>query len=281
MSELMRSIAQRKRDQVRSARERRPLAEVRAASRDADTPRNLRSALVGPLLRLIAEIRRPHRTRGAHDVLFDPRIIAQEFAGAGAAALSVWTDDPEVGSEPHLMRRARSYMALPVICWDFIVDPYQLYQARAHQADGVVLMVGLVSDDDLQRLVEATVELQMAAVIVISDSWELDSAMGAGAQSICIENRSAQEGTADLSHTERLAQHIPGDILLVSAHGIASRQDAQRAAEAGADAVLFDPPLDYELARDAIRDLRGIHAAGRDRGVSKTYDRGTQRSGQY
>ncbi len=260
------SIVQRKRDEVGRARERRSLEQVRAAALGADAPRNLRSALEGPLLRLIAEIRRPARSPRTSDVLFDPRIIAQEFAGAGAAALSVSTDDAERGSELHLIRRARSYMALPVVCWDFIVDPYQVYEVRAHHADAVALIVGLVSDDELQRLLATASELAMSAVLVVRDAWELDSALAAEAEIICVDNRDPDDGGADLGRTERLARHLPGEVLLVSARGIVSREDAERAAAAGADAVLFDPPADYELARDAIRDLRGIAVGRREAG---------------
>jgi indole-3-glycerol phosphate synthase len=103
----------------------------------------------------------------------------------------------------------------------------------------------------------------MAPMMVVGDSWELDSAMAAEPDVICIENRGLEGGSGDVARTERLAQHVPCDILVVSAHGIVSREDAERAAAAGADAVLFDPPADYELARDAVRDLRGIAAAQR------------------
>jgi indole-3-glycerol phosphate synthase len=222
-------IVRRKRQQVRATRAARPLDELKAAALAADPPRNLGSALEGPILRLVAEIRRPARSGVTAEVLFDPRIIAQEFAGAGAAALSVWTDDPKVGSELHLLRRARGYMALPVICWDFIIDEYQVCQARANQADAVALITALSSDDELQRLVQVTRELGMAPMMVVGDSWELDSALAAEPDVICIENRSLEGGSGDVARTERLAQHVPGDILVVSAHvrdlrGIAAAQ---------------------------------------------------------
>jgi len=197
-------------------------------------------------------------------VLFDPRIIAQEFAGAGAAALSVRTDDPEVGTEPHLIHRARSYMALPVICWDLVVDEYQVYEARAHEADALMLSVSLVDDEELARLMAAARELRMAAPVVVTDGWELESALAVDAQVVCIDNPRAEDGTADLTRTERLAADLPREVLVISAHGITSREDAERVAAAGADAVLFDPPADYELARDAIRDLRHIPARKRE-----------------
>jgi indole-3-glycerol phosphate synthase len=196
-------------------------------------------------------------------LMADPRYIAQEFAGAGAAALSVVTDDPRVGTEPHLMRRARRYMALPVLQWDWFVDEYQVYQAWDNDADAVALVVGLVDDDTLQQMMRAARKLRMTGIPVVRDEFEVDSALAAEPEIIAISNRDYESGKADIEVTERLAPLIPGGVLVVSARGIVTRADAERVAGAGADAALFEPPVDYELAKDAIRDLRGIVAPGR------------------
>ncbi|MGD9495192.1 MAG: hypothetical protein AB7Y46_02660 [Armatimonadota bacterium] len=265
MTDVLRAIAQRKRAEVEAARQTVPQhVLVQRALEGVEPRRNLRAALSGRELRLIAEVRRPPAEATAARLMFDPRYVAQEFAGAGAAALAVATDDPEAGSEWFLLRRARRYMALPVIAWDYFVDEYQVYQAWSHDADAVALMVGLVDDDTLQRMVRAAGKLRLTAIIVVRDGFELDSAFAAGATIIAIENRDPGTGRADLSVTERLAQHVPGSVLLIAAHGIVGRGDAERVALAGADAALFEPPQDYELARDAIRDLRGVPAPGRD-----------------
>lgn len=265
MDQALAQIVERKRREVAAAQAELPQHElVQAMLRGVEPRRNLRAALSGRELRLIAEVRRPVSEAAEARLMFDPRFVAQEFAGAGAAALAVATDDPDVGSELFLLRRTRRYMALPVIAWDFVVDEYQVYQAWHHDADAVALVVGLVDDDTLQQCVRAAGKLRLTPVLVVRDGFELESALAAHATVIAIENRDPATGAADLGVTERLAEHIPGDVLVIAAHGIATRADAQRVAAAGADAALFEPPADYELARDAIRDLRGVRAPGRD-----------------
>lgn len=258
-------IAQRKRLEVAAEEEQLPQHElVQRSLQDTEPRRNLKAALGGRELRLIAEIRRPPEERLEATLMFDPRYVAQEFAGAGAAAISVVTDDPRVGTEPHLLRRARRYMALPVMQWDWFVSEYQVYRAWENRADAVALLVGLVDDDTLQQMVRAASKLRISAVPVVCDGFEVESALAADAEFIAISNRDPVTGDVDLTTTERLTPTIPGEVPVISAHGITGREDAERVAAAGADAALFEPPHDYELAKDAIRDLRGIIAPGRD-----------------
>ena len=265
MTDALRRIVERKRREVEAAQEALPQhVLVQQMLAGVEPRRNLRAALGGRELRLIAEARRPPVEAATARLMFDPRFVAQEFAGAGAAAIAVAPDDPDVGSELHLLRRARRYMALPVIAWDWFVDEYQVYQAWRYDADAVALTVGLVDDDTLQQMVRAAGKLRMTPVIVVRDGFEIDSALAAHATVVAIENRDPDSGESDLSVTERLARHIPGEVLVISAHGIVSREDAERVAAAGAEGALFEPPANYELARDAIRDLRGVLAPGRD-----------------
>ena len=123
-------------------------------------------------------------------------------------------------------------------------------------------MVGLVDDDALQQFVRATGKLRLTPVLVVRDGFELESALAVEAPIIAIENRDPVTGAADLGITERLAEHIPGDVPVI-AHMVCNACRAEQVA-AGADAALFEPPVDYDLARDAIRDLRGVPAPGRD-----------------
>ena len=265
MIPFLQSVAARKRAEIAAEMEELPQHVLlqRLLASDGMTRRNLRAALSGRELRLIAELRRPPRDDAEARLMADPRYLAQEFAGAGAAALSVVTDDPRVGTEPHLLRRARRYMALPVLQWDWFVDEYQVYQAWDNDADAVALVVGLVDDDTLQQMMRAARKLRMTGIPVVRDEFEVDSALAAEPEIIAISNRDYESGEADLEVTERLAPLIPGEVLVVSARGISTRADAERVAAAGADAALFEPPVDYELAKDAIRDLRGIVAPGR------------------
>lgn len=266
MTDFLQKTADRKRAEIAAEMEELPQHELlqRSLAGDGMPRRNLRAALGGRELRLIAELRRPPREDREAGIMSDPRYVAQEFAGAGAAALSVVTDAPRVGTEPHLLRRARRYMALPVIQWDWFVDEYQVYQAWDNQADAVALVVGLVDDDTLQQMMRAAGKLRLMGIPVVRDEFEVDSALAAGAEIIAVSNRDYETAEADLDTTERLAPLIPGDLLVISARGISTREDAERVAAAGADAALFEPPSDYELAKDAIRDLRGVLAPGRE-----------------
>lgn len=264
MNEHLRPIASRKRAEITAEMEELPQHELVQRSLSGVEPRrNLIAALTGRELRLIAEIRRPAREHPEAALMSDPRYVAQEFAGAGAAAISVVTDDPRCGTEQHLLRRARRYMALPVMQWDWFVDEYQVYRAWDDGADAVALVVGLVDDDTLQRMMRAAWKLRVAAVPVVRDELEVDSALAAGAEIVCIHNSDFDGGEADIEVTERLARLIPGNVLVIAARGIVTRADAERVAAAGADAALFEPPADYDLAKDAIRDLRGVSAPGR------------------
>lgn len=264
-SNFLKNTAARKRAEIAAEMEELPQHELlqRSLAGDMLPRRNLRAALGGRELRLVAELRRPPRDEVEAALMFDPRYVAQEFAGAGAAALSVVTDDPRVGTEPHLLRRARRYMALPVIQWDWFVDEYQVYQAWDNQADAVALVVGLVDDDTLQQMMRAAGKLRITGIPVVRDRFEVESALAAQPDIIAVSNRDWETGEADLDTTARLAPLIPGEVLVISARGIVTRADAQRVAAAGADAALFEPPTDYELAKDAIRDLRGVLAPGR------------------
>ncbi len=265
MTSFLQTTAARKRAEIAAEMEELPQHELlqRLLASDGFPRRNLYAALSGRELRLIAELRRPPRGDVEAGLMFDPRYIAQEFAGAGAAALSVATDDPRVGTEPHLLRRARRYMALPAIQWDWCVDEYQIYQAWDNDGDAVALVVALVDDDALQQMMRAAGKLRLTGIPVVRDRFEVDSALAAEPQIIAISNRDYETGEADLEVTERLAPLIPGDVLVIAARGIVTRADAERVAAAGADAALFEPPTDYELAKDAIRDLRGVLAPGR------------------
>ncbi|MFO8081997.1 MAG: hypothetical protein R6V07_17085 [Armatimonadota bacterium] len=265
MTDFLKATAARKRAEIAAEMEELPQHELLQRSLQGETlpRRNLRAALGGRELRLIAELRRPPRDDLEAGLMFDPRYIAQEFAGAGAAALSIFTDDPRVGTEPHLLRRARRYMALPVIQWDWFVDEYQVYQAWDNQADAVALVVGLVDDDTLGQMMRAAGKLRLTGIPVVRDRFEVESALATEPQIIAISDRDYETGEADLDATERLAPQIPGEVLVIAARGIASREDAERVAAAGADAALFEPPADYELAKEAIRDLRGVLAPGR------------------
>ncbi len=221
-----------------------PLAELQAQLEDiADPVRNFRAALRGPFVRIIAEIKRASPSEGNIAELFDPRGLAQDYAGGGAAAISVLTEEDYFQGCLLYLRRARSYMALPVIRKDFLTDPYQIVQARVWRADAVLLIATILEVNQLQDLLDLTHELGMEALVETHDEDDMFKALSVGAPVIGVNNRNLKTMEIDLGQTERLAKLVPPETILVSESGIHGREDIERLAPMGVDAVLIGTVL--------------------------------------
>ena len=241
------------------------LDEVRARLRDVSPPRNFRAAIDQPKVSVIAEIKRASPSMGEiADEMFDPRIIAQTYSGNGAAALSVLTERKYFQGEPFYIKRARKYMPLPVLRKDFIFDPYQVYESRMMLADALLLIVRILTDNQLFDLLDLTRELGMAALVETHDEEEMGRAARAGADIIGTNNRDLATMKVDLSTTERLAKYVPKGAILVSESGIEMREDVERLAKCGAHAILVGTAL--MKAGDALhavmRPLTGVSRPG-------------------
>jgi len=241
------------------------LDEVRARLKDVPPPRNFRAAIDQPKVSVIAEIKRASPSMGEiADEMFDPRIIAQTYSGNGAAAISVLTERKYFQGEPFYIKRARRYMPLPILRKDFLFDPYQIYESRMMLADALLLIVRLLTDNQLLDLLELTRELGMAALVETHDEEEVARAARAGADIIGINNRDLATMQTDLSVTERLAKFMPKSAILVSESGIETREDVERLAKCGAHAVLVGTTL--MKAGDAIhvvmRPLTSVYRPG-------------------
>jgi len=257
-------------DEIVAARQRRlaeekaamPLEEIKARLADMqDRIRNFIAALRGPFVRIIAEIKRASPSEGILRDIFDPRSLAQDYAGGGAAVISVLTEQDYFQGDLLYLRRARSYMALPVMRKDFITDPYQIYQSRLFRADAVLLIASILETRQLQDLLDLTHELGMEALVETHNEDDIFKALAAGARAIGINNRDLQTMTVDLAHTERLARLVPPEIILVSESGIHRKADIERLAAAGVDAVLIGTMLmKTELPGIILRKLIDVPA---------------------
>ena len=261
---ILDEIVAHKEQEVREAKRLLSLDEIKARLPDMAPPRNFRAALESPKVRVIAEIKRASPSMGEiADGFFDPRIIAQTYSGSGAAALSVLTESRYFQGELHHIRRARKYMPLPILRKDFIFDTYQVYESRLRLADAVLLIVRILSDDQLERLLEATQELGMAALVETHDEQDIQRAVAVGADIIGINNRNLETLDVDLATTERLIRYVPMDALAVSESGIRTPQDVKRLAARGVHAVLVGTALmtsdDYGAA---LRPLTDIYRPG-------------------
>ena len=257
---ILDEILKHKRCEVAASRGRVPLSEVSARAGDAPPPRDFRGALGGRLdVALIAEIKRASPSAGLIRADFDPAAIASSYHAAGAAALSVLTDRRFFGGEPGFIALAKAAAPLPVLCKDFIIDASQVYEARAAEADAILLIVRILSDNELADLLGLAHELGMAALVETHNAAEVDRAVQSGASIVGINNRDLDTLGVDLATTEALAARVPPDQVLVSESGVASRSDVERLAASGVDAVLVGETLmrSHDVAV-AARELIGV-----------------------
>lgn len=240
-----------------------PLAELQArlADMEPDRVRNFRGALRGPFVRIIAEVKRASPSEGTLAEIFDPRSIAQDYAGGGAAAISVLTEEEYFGGALVHLRRARSYMPLPVMRKDFLTDPYQVFQARLYHADAVLLMATVLDEPQLRDMLAVTHELGMEALVETHDADDMIRALNVGARVIGVNNRDLKTMRIDLAQTEALAGLVPPETVLVSESGIHGREDIERLAAAGVEAVLIGTMLmKSDMPGNVLRQLIDVPA---------------------
>jgi len=256
-------ILDTKRGEVAAAKQRVAPEEMaeRAANR-LDPPRGLRAALVaGERPRVIAEIKRRSPSRGEIRPGCDPVACAADYAGAGAAAISVLTDEAYFGGCLESLEKVREAVAIPVLRKDFTVDAYQVDESRASGADAVLLIVaafpGPAGRDGLAALRERALSLGLDVLLEVHDEDELAVALDLGADLVGINNRNLTTFEVDLATTERLAAGVPEGVVLVSESGIFTPDDIGRLERAGARAFLVGESLMREPDVGlALRNLR-------------------------
>ena len=241
-------ILAHKREEVARQRAKVPLEQMAQRAAAAPPARDFAAALRRPAWpALIAEVKKASPSKGVLLESFDPLAIARVYAEGGAAALSVLTDVRFFqGSLKYLEGiRLSQTRAVPLLRKDFILDPYQVYEARAYGADALLLIVAALDDESLRALLELTRELGMQALVEVHDEAELDRALAAGAAIVGVNNRDLHTFTTTLETTARIAARLPADgrPLLVSESGIATREDVARVRSWGADAILVGEAL--------------------------------------
>lgn len=237
---ILDDILQHKEAEVAERSRLRPLPEVMERARSAPAVRVVEFR--GPLS-LIAEVKRRSPSAGELAPEVDPVRQAQTYERAGAAVISVLTDAAYFGGTLDDLAAVRAGVWLPVLCKDFILTPYQVYEARAYGADLVLLIVAALHDDVLRELYRLVLELGMQALVEVHDQHELARALAADAALIGINNRDLTDFSVDLLTTEYLAPLIPDDVVVVSESGIGRKADVERVTRAGARAVLVGSAL--------------------------------------
>jgi indole-3-glycerol phosphate synthase len=241
-------IIERTRQDLARRRETQPLAELERVVSSLASTVPLAPALRGERVRLIAEVKRASPSKGPIAPGISATTVASDYLAGGAAAISVLTDEPffhgslddleAVSQLAHAARPPR-----PVLRKDFIIDPYQIVEARARGADAFLLIVATLSMQALRDLLTTGHDYGLEAIVEVHDEEELDRALEAGAQVIGINNRDLRTFAVDLAVTERLAPLIPPGRVIVAESGIYGRQDVERLAIAGVHAVLVGESL--------------------------------------
>ena len=248
---ILEKIVWEKDREVAAARDRVPLDQLKRQVADLPAPRDFGAALWAACRKpaVIAEVKKASPSKGVIREDFDPELIAKGYAAGGASCLSVLTDKQFFQGGFDVLVKVRQVVELPLLCKDFILSPYQLYQARAAGADAALLIAAILTDVDMAYLLKVARSLGLAVLVEVHDAAELERVLALdGVQLIGINNRDLASFHTDLATTEQLTAQYGDQIrakgaLLVSESGLFSRDDLDRVHSAGADAVLVGESL--------------------------------------
>jgi len=242
MSDILNRIVATKRQEVAAALQARPLAAVRAqaeAQREVrDFIGSLRARIAAGQAAVIAEVKKASPSKGLLRDPFVPADIARSYAEHGAAALSVLTDRDYFQGSPEYLQQARAACALPVLRKDFMVDAYQVYEARAMGADCILLIAACLDDATMRDLESLAHELGMAVLVEVHDGAELERALQLRTPLVGINNRNLRTFEVTLDTTLGLLKDVPADRLLVTESGILGPDDVRRMRDADVHAFL-------------------------------------------
>ncbi len=268
MSDILQKIAKYKIVEVATAKALLPLSELEARAKDQAPVRgftdHIRAKTKMSDYALIAEIKKASPSKGLIREDFDPKGFARAFEAGGAACLSVLTDKPSFQGDPAFLTEARAACALPVLRKDFMLDPYQVPEARLWGADCILIILAMVDDDTAKSLEDAASGWDLDVLIEVHDEAELDRALNLRSPLIGINNRNLKTFATDLTTTERLAPLVPSDRIVIAESGLSTPQDLSRMAKANVTAFLIGESLMRQtdvagatralLARDANQD---------------------------
>lgn len=244
MPTILDQIVGTKRLEIERAKAAAPEKLLRDRLVDAPPVRGFFAALDRPgPIRLIAEVKKASPSKGVIRAGFHPVQIAKTCQEHGAACISVLTDEPYFQGRLEHLRQVRTAVELPVLRKDFIVDTYQVLEARAAGADAVLLIAECLEDTLLRTLHDAVIELGMTPLVELFEPANLSRVLDAGARLVGINNRDLRTFKTDLEHTLRLRRRIPDDRVVVGESGIRTRQDVVRLESAGVSAILVGETL--------------------------------------
>jgi indole-3-glycerol phosphate synthase len=256
-SNVLTRILEAKRVEVAEARSRIPMGEIERRAREALPPRGFERAIRARIAEgkpaVIAEIKRASPSRGLIRADFDPARIAASYEANGAACLSVLTDREFFGGSPDDLAAARAACKLPVLRKDFIVDPYQVHEARAWGADCILLIVDAVPDEELASLEEEARRIGLDVLVECHDQPQLERALRLKTALVGVNNRDLRTFETRLQTTLSLRRHIPAGRLMVTESGISTPEDVHTLKSANVSAYLVGSA--FMSADDPGREL--------------------------
>lgn len=237
---ILDAIIENKKIEVEMSKGHRSIESLISGIGNIRPPRDFYKAIDhGGQLRIIAEIKKASPSKGVLREDFDPVKIALGYAKSGASALSVLTDEKFFMGSLEYLRAIREAVDIPLLRKDFIIDPYQVYEARLYGADALLLIVSALGQDALRELLVLTHSLGMNAVVEVHDEEELAMALEAGGRIIGINNRDLRTFEVDLNVSARLARLMPGRVIAIAESGISSGTDIKKLRAHGVHAFLI------------------------------------------